>query len=95
MQDFGDSIPGHGGITDRMDCQVTLMKLVTLHKFMIRSFNSSIDFAKNNTEENAETVTISFIVFSVNLMNQGLADIENQERVRVLLYSSLTQPTHI
>lgn len=22
MQDFGDSIPGHGGITDRMDCQV-------------------------------------------------------------------------
>lgn len=22
MQDFGDSIPGHGGMTDRMDCQV-------------------------------------------------------------------------
>ena len=22
-QDFGDSIPGHGGITDRMDCQVS------------------------------------------------------------------------
>jgi len=22
LQDFGDSIPGHGGITDRMDCQV-------------------------------------------------------------------------
>lgn len=22
VQDFGDSIPGHGGMTDRMDCQV-------------------------------------------------------------------------
>lgn len=21
-QDFGDSLPGHGGMTDRMDCQV-------------------------------------------------------------------------
>lgn len=24
VQDFGDSIPGHGGITDRMDCQVQI-----------------------------------------------------------------------
>ena len=22
IKDFGDSIPGHGGMTDRMDCQV-------------------------------------------------------------------------
>ena len=27
LQDFGDSIPGHGGITDRMDCQVNFAKL--------------------------------------------------------------------
>ena len=24
IKDFGDSIPGHGGMTDRMDCQVLL-----------------------------------------------------------------------
>lgn len=23
-QDFGDSIPGHGGFTDRMDCQIIM-----------------------------------------------------------------------
>ena len=24
MQDFGDAIPGHGGFTDRMDCQIVM-----------------------------------------------------------------------
>ena len=25
IKDFGDSIPGHGGMTDRMDCQVSAL----------------------------------------------------------------------
>lgn len=30
IKDFGDSIPGHGGMTDRMDCQV--MAIATENK---------------------------------------------------------------
>ncbi|MBA0836788.1 hypothetical protein Goarm_008983, partial [Gossypium armourianum] len=30
IKDFGDSIPGHGGITDRMDCQVRKWNLFIL-----------------------------------------------------------------
>jgi phosphatidate cytidylyltransferase len=29
IKDFGNSIPGHGGMTDRMDCQVSFAPCVT------------------------------------------------------------------
>jgi len=31
IKDFGDSIPGHGGITDRMDCQVVTGVFVNVY----------------------------------------------------------------
>lgn len=31
LQDFGDSIPGHGGFTDRMDCQIIMGLFVYIY----------------------------------------------------------------
>lgn len=30
IQDFGATIPGHGGFTDRMDCQVSFLNIKIL-----------------------------------------------------------------
>ncbi|ETO02909.1 hypothetical protein RFI_34503 [Reticulomyxa filosa] len=32
IKDFGDSIPGHGGITDRMDCQILMAAFVYYYR---------------------------------------------------------------
>lgn len=38
IKDFGDSIPGHGGMTDRMDCQVSCcIAFSALHSLQHRS----------------------------------------------------------
>lgn len=37
IKDFGDSIPGHGGMTDRMDCQIMMgmFTCVWLHTMLV------------------------------------------------------------
>ncbi|KAF7803819.1 phosphatidate cytidylyltransferase 1-like [Senna tora] len=44
LQDFGDSIPGHGGITDRMDCQMVMAVFAYIyHQSFIVPQNFSVE----------------------------------------------------
>jgi phosphatidate cytidylyltransferase len=74
IKDFGDSIPGHGGITDRMDCQFIMGTLAYMYyQGFIATHNTTVGgviemaITGLTAEEQMEVVK----GLSKHLVNQG------------------------
>ena len=88
IKDFGDSVPGHGGITDRMDCQFIMGTLAYMYyQGFIATHKASVGGVLEmaitglSVEEQIEVVK----GLSKYLVNQGVVE----DKVSCLLFSSL------
>lgn len=77
VKDFGESIPGHGGITDRMDCQF-IMGFFTFvyYQSFIAVYKASVGEVMQTAVQGLEPDEIVEVVrgLSKYLVNQGMVD---------------------
>ena len=77
VKDFGESIPGHGGITDRMDCQF-IMGFFTFVYFQsfIAVYKASVGEVMQTAVQGLEPDEIVEVVrgLSKYLVNQGMVE---------------------
>ena len=77
VKDFGESIPGHGGITDRMDCQF-IMGFFTFvyYQSFIAVYKASVGDVMQTAVQGLDPDEIFEVVrgLSKYLVNQGLVE---------------------
>ncbi|KAL2156791.1 hypothetical protein VTH82DRAFT_1537 [Thermothelomyces myriococcoides] len=92
IKDFGDSIPGHGGMTDRMDCQfiMGLFAFIYYHTFIAFKRSSvshvlELAIMELNTDEQVEVIK-GVLKY---LTNQGVVKAETPASFDKLLTDSM------
>ena len=74
IKDFGSSIPGHGGITDRMDCQILTAMFVYIYHASLVERSTGYDSSVLNLikELRVEDQVAIFNQLGENLRMEGL-----------------------